>query len=140
MQKNHLILAILLMTSFMFSCDKEDDEIDEGLVGTWEVTKVEGQQFVNGNPGIKLEDENPTGYVKFESDGKGEQNYSFTLFGTTYPQTGQFRWTATASTINVKRFNDSDLVWERELNEPNKQIASFFFEDNNVKYTLTLEK
>lgn len=97
----------------MFSCDKDKDEIDEGLVGTWEVTKVEGQQFVNGNPGIKLEDENPTGYVKFESDGKGAQNYSFTLFGNKYPQISQFIWTANASTVNVKRLNDTDLVWER---------------------------
>lgn len=140
MQKINLILAILLTTILLISCAKDEDEIDEGLVGTWEVTKVEGQQFVSGNPGIKLEDDNPSGYVKFESDGKGEQNYTFTLFGTTYPQIAQFRWTANASTINVKRFNDSDLVWERELNEPNKQVASFFIEESNVKFTLTLEK
>jgi hypothetical protein len=131
-------LAILI-----HSCGKDNKENDPQLVGTWNVVKVEGQQYFNSSPGIYLADNNPTGYIKFEADGKGEQNYSFTLFGTNYPQNSSFRWYSSATTINIKRINDSDLVWNRVLSQENKQVASYDIPvdaSTTIRYTLTLDK
>ncbi len=134
-------ISILLLIVLSTSCGK--DKLDEALFGTWAVTRVEGQQFINGNPGIKLADNNPTGTVRFDDNGWGEQNYSYSLFGTVYPHTGKFRWTATADEILIKQVNEPDLVWRRNLNQPDKQIATYTIivsSTQTIDYTLTMEK
>ena len=127
----------------LFSCEKEAIAPHGKLTGTCNVTKLEGQQYVLGVQGIYLADNNPTGTIKFERNGNGKQDYSFVLFGTTYPQYANFKWTATTTTINVNRINDTDLVWERLLSEEHKQIAAYDIivdASSTIKYTLTLEK
>ena len=139
---NKAFYLILLLFCFLSSC-KDDEQLDSVLFGTWNVTKVHGQQYVNGNVGLQLTDNNPTGYIRFDEDGTGEQNYAFTLFGTVYPNVNEFSWEADAAEIRVDRFNASDLVWRRITNEVNKQEATYNIvvdATQNWDYTLTLEK
>jgi hypothetical protein len=142
MKALRIVFTLFLIVTFL-SCSKDDVDPDGNLQGRWNVEKVEGQQFTNGNPGIKLEDNNPTGYIVFESNGEGEQNYTFTLFGTAYPNINNFRYSATQTEIIIERFGQADLVWNRELNSANRQIASYDILVNAnsfIRYTLTLEK
>lgn len=135
--------VILFFLITFSSCSKDDADFDGNLTGKWNVTKVEGQQYVNGNAGIYLQDNSPTGYIEFKSNGKGEQNYSFTLFGTSYPQVANFTYTSTENSIIVKRFGEDDLVWNRLTNETNIQVASYEIPvdaSTTIEYTLTLEK
>lgn len=134
------ILTLVLIT-LLFSCSK--GEIDPELTGTWEVTKVEGQQFYNGAQGIYLVDNNPSGTIEFKKNGRGEQDYSFTLFGTVYEQKGSFTWSATELEVIIERNNDDDLIWSRLVSESKKQVATYDIvvdAQNTARYTLTLEK
>lgn len=141
--KNFRSLALFVaLLAMMISCAKDIDP-DGNLDGTWQVEKVEGQQYTNGNPGIYLTDNNPTGTIQFKKTGWGEQDYSFTLFGTAYPQNNSFKWSATESEIIIDVVNGDDMIWARELNQSDKQIASYDIVVNantTIKYTLTLEK
>lgn len=141
--KNYLgIVAFCFLSLTLLSCGKDVDP-DGNLEGTWQVEKVEGQQYTNGSPGIYVVDNNVTGTIQFKKSGLGEQDYSFTLFGTAYPQDGAFKYTATESEIVIDVVNGNDMIWERELNESNRQIASYDIvvdASTTVKYTLTLEK
>jgi len=122
------------------SCYKNLDKV---LFGTWNVTKVEGTKNLNGSSGPTIEDNNPTGTVKFENTGKGEQNYSFTFNGTVYPQTGSFTWEANDEEIIIFRTTASDMYWQRIVNTDNKQNVSYNIlvdANENWDYTLTLEK
>lgn len=142
MKASRFFLALFLIISFV-ACSKDDVDSDGNLQGRWNVEKVAGQQFTNGNPGIKLEDNNPIGYIEFRSNGEGEQNYTFTLFGTAYPNINNFRYSATQTEIIIERFGQADLVWNRELNTANRQVASYDILVNAnsfIRYTLTLEK
>lgn len=134
--------AVLLLSCCFPSC-KDEEQLDATLFGTWNVTKVHGQQYVNGNARFQLADPSPTGYIRFDEDGTGEQNYAFTLFGTVYPNVNEFSWEADDAEIRVDRFNASDLVWRRVTNEANKQKATYNIvvdATQNWDYTLTLEK
>lgn len=137
------ILLILLCLSCLLSACKDKEDLDSGLFGTWNVTRVAGQQYNNGSAGLSLADSSPSGYVRFDDDGTGEQNYYFTLFGTNYPNINEFRWEADASEIRIDRFNQPDLVWRRVTNEPDKQVATYnivISATENWDYTLTLER
>ena len=137
-------LPILLCLLVLFSCKKEDEKLDEVLFGTWNVTKVTGRYVNNGSPtNTTYTDSNPTGTITFRENGTGEQNYSYTFFGTSYPQTGSFIWEANESNIIIKQNNEDDLLWRREVNEPNKQEATYNIPgqgSTSIDYTLTLEK
>lgn len=141
--KNIKNLILLFIVSFLFfSCGKESDA-DNVLVGTFKVTKVEGQRYFNGNPDFYLVDNNPTGNIKFNKNGTGKQDYSFTVLGNKTVQNSNFSWTANASIININRYNEPDLIWERIINEKNKQVAAYDIivdAQTKIKYTLTLEK
>lgn len=142
MKASHIFIGLVLIST-MFACSKDNADATGNLEGRWNVEKVEGQQYTNGNPGIKLEDNNPTGYIEFESNGQGEQNYTFTLFGTAYPNNGNFVYSATEAEIIIERFNQEDLVWMREVNTAAQQVASYDIDLNTssfIRYTLTLEK
>jgi len=94
-------------------------------------------------PLLNLTDSNPTGWARFDDDGKGEQNYSFTLFGNTTSQTGTFRWEADDDFISIDRINDTDMQWARNENSTNRQVATFNIvvdATQNWDYTLTLTK
>lgn len=123
--KHAFVYLLLLLACCVTSCKKEKG-LDEVLFGTWNVSKVEGtQHFSNGTSGLTLTDNNPSGYVRFDDDGTGEQNYTFTLFGTVYPNTGEFYWEADATEIRIDRWNQPDMVWRRITDEANKQEASY---------------
>lgn len=131
-----LAAAVVTVTS----CNKN---LDKTLFGTWNVTKVEGTYNSNGASIFTATDDTPTGTVKFESNGKGRQNYSFTIAGTVYDQVGDFKWEANDEEIIIKRTDDTDMIWERILDTDNKQQASYRVIVNatqNWDYTLTLEK
>lgn len=139
--KNNCILFIAAF--FCLASCKDEGQLDATLFGTWNVTKVQGQQYVNGTPGFLLTDNSPSGYVRFDDDGTGEQNYSFTIFGTTYPNVSEFYWEADDAEIRIDRFNQSDLVWRRITNEANKQEATYNIivdATQNWDYTLTLQR
>lgn len=134
---------LLLPIFFCFLSCKDEGQLDATLFGTWNVTKVQGQQYVNGTPGFLLTDNSPTGYVRFDDDGTGEQNYSFTIFGTTYPNVSEFYWEADAAEIRIDRFSQPDLVWRRITNEANKQEATYNIVVDATQswdYTLTLQR
>ncbi len=136
-----LFLGLMLLTVFN-SCSK-DKQLDEQLVGLWSVSKVEGQQIVNGINGIYLVDNNPSGTIQFDDDGKGLQNYSFTLLGTSYPQYAAFQWSSTDDEIKIKRVNEPDMVWERLVTDYYRQVATYNIvvdANTSIQYTLTLDK
>lgn len=140
MKKIGLLMVFATIVSLQ-SCVKEN--LDKQLFGTWNVTKVEGALFVNGTQFFTAVDNNPTGTVKFNNDGSGEQNYSYTLAATVYPQTGSFTWEANDDQIIIDRVNDPDMVWERISSSDSKQVAKYNFvvdATQNWDYTLTLEK
>lgn len=138
--RNKILFACIPL--LFLSCEGKK-QLDAALFGTWNVTKVQGQQYVNGTAGLLLTDSSPSGYVRFDKDGTGEQNYSFTLFGTVYPNVNEFRWEADVAEIRIDRFNQPDLVWQRITNEANKQEATYNIivdAAQNWDYTLTLEQ
>jgi hypothetical protein len=135
-----LLIFILGILTFN-GCTKDD--LDEGLFATWQVTKVEGLYYFNNVPTIPVADTDPSGTVKFESDGTGYQNYTFQLVGNTYQQIGAFVWEADDNEIRIDRVDEPDMVWTRNTNLTNKQVATYIIVvDANSKweYTLTLEK
>lgn len=141
MRAIHFLIIVVIIT--LAACSKDNADTTGNLEGRWNVEKVEGQQFTNGNPGIQLEDNNPTGYIEFQSNGQGEQNYTYTLFGTTYPNTGNFLYSATETAITIERFGQADLIWNREVNTATQQVASYDIPVSAnvfVRYTLTLGK
>ncbi len=136
------LLLFSIMLVLLSACGKDADSTGN-LIGEFKVTKVEGQRYYNGNADFYLADNNPTGYIRFNSNGTGKQDYSFTIFGNTSNQNSSFTWDADENTINVNRVNEPDLVWERILNETNKQVAAYDIvidAQTTVKYTLTMEK
>jgi len=143
MHKRSLFILPLLPCLFIVACGKESSSLDVVLFGTWNVTKVQGQQYNDGSPGLLLTDNNPSGYVRFDDDGTGEQNYTYTLFGVAYPNTGEFVWESNEAEIIIKRFAQPDLVWRRITNEANRQEAVYRTVVNSTQYwdyTLTLQR
>jgi hypothetical protein len=137
------LLTTLLFTTLLLGCKKDPALLDDSLFGRWEVTKVSGQIIDNGTPGLVVNDNSPTGFVRFDDNGKGEQNYSFVLLGTTYPNTGNFSWTANPAEIRIQQFRKPDLIWRRKLAEPNKQEATYAIvisPTQTIDYTLTLTR
>lgn len=135
------LFGIALVTFGINGCTKEN--LDSRLFATWQVTKVEGLYYYNNVPTIPVSDNNPSGTVKFESDGTGYQSYTFQLVGNTYQQVGAFVWEADDNEIRVDRQDEPDMVWTRVTNLTNKQVATYtIVVDANSKwdYTLTLEK
>lgn len=137
---------VLVMVAFaaavvsVASCNKN---LDKTLFGTWNVVKVEGAYNSNGSTILTGQDDMPTGTVRFDSNGKGRQNYSFTISGTVYEQVGDFKWEANDEEIIIKREGDSDMIWDRIQDTENRQQASYRVIVNateNWDYTLTLEK
>ncbi|MCB0755178.1 MAG: lipocalin family protein [Flavobacteriales bacterium] len=141
MKKLVFVALVAAVSSVVLSGCKEG--IDKVLVGTWNVTEVQGVFNSGGNSAPPIIDSNPTGTITFRSNGTGEQNYSYTLGGTQYPQTGSFSWSASNSLIIIERVNDPDMEWTRVIDQENKQVATFNFLINanqSWDYTLTLEK
>ncbi len=134
-----IFASIIIMTS----CSNEEISPNEKLVGTWEVTKVEGRQKTNGENGIVLTDNNPTGTINFTDEGKGKQDYSYSLFGNTYPNVNNFFWASNENEIIVDLWGDDDMIWKRIVNDENMQVATYGIVVNElitVEYTLTLER
>lgn len=139
--KRILIYTIIVLGIGSFaSCNKNLDSV---LFGTWNVTKVEGTLNVGGVSVFTAEDASPVGTVKFESNGRGRQNYSFTFAGTVNEQVGDFSWEANDAEIIIDRADEPDMIWTRIVDTENKQIASYNIvvdANQNWDYTLTLEK
>lgn len=133
-------MFLISMALSFNSCNKNLDKV---LFGTWSVTHVEGVLHSNGVPFFTVEDTDPTGYVKFEKSGTGEQNYSFTLSGTVYTQQDNFTWEADEDEIVIVRSGESDLIWDRITDTETKQVATYRIivdATSYWNYTLTLEK
>lgn len=142
---NSLKLATITLTSMflLVACTQDKTPFEDDLIGTWTVTKVKGQQFLNGVPGIDATDDSPSGFVRFDRDGRGEQNYTFNLLGFEFPNTGNFIWLSNAIEIRIKQSGNPDLIWKREVNQPNLQVATYTIvvsPEITIDYTLTLEK
>lgn len=136
-----ILLPLFAIALFITSCKKEN--LDSGLFGTWNVTQVSGIYYLNGSVVASPVDNNPTGTIKFNSNGTGKQDYSFSLYGSTYPQTSNFVWEADDSKITIDRTDEPDMEWTRVTNESNKQVATYRYVVNASQswdYTLTLEK
>jgi len=138
--KKAFVIGIIGSFVLMFnSCSKNLDKV---LFGTWNVTKVEGTLNMNGVSVFTGEDLNATGTVEFKSNGRGEQDYTFTFGGTSYPQTGTFSWSANKDEIIIERTSDSDMIWTRIISTENRQVASYKIivdANQNWDYTITLE-
>jgi hypothetical protein len=137
------LTGLILIMAVITSCKKTTISTDENLLGQWTVVKVQGQQFTNGVPGIVLTDTVPTGYIRFDDNGWGEQNYSFRLFGVTYPFNDTFKWSSNTDEIRIDLFSNPDMIWTRKINEPGTQEATYTIvisATQTIEYTLTLEK
>ena len=142
MSKLKSLLILIVAVATTTSCVETIDP-NENLLGTWSVTKVEGRQITNGVYGIVLTDDSPEGFISFDDNGWGEQDYSFTLFGTDYPFNSRFVYTTNDTEIQIKLIGEDDMIWNRILNESNLQQASYDIYINEmltVEYTLTLEQ
>jgi hypothetical protein len=81
--------------------------------------------------------------VRFDSDGTGEQNYSFTFANINYSQNEEFSWEANEDEIIINRVSEADIIWTRTVDSENKQVASYTVVIDATQdwdYTLTLEK
>jgi len=139
MRKLQVIVVLFAFSTMITGCRKG---IDKVLIGTWNVTRVEGVLNSGGTSSAPVTDENPTGTITFKGNGTGEQNYSFEFFGT-LQQTGSFKWSATEDLIIIERTTESDMEWTRIIDTENRQVATYNILRNaeqNVDYTLTLEK
>jgi len=137
------LFLIVTVAAGLAGCSKSEVNPNEYIIGQWDVTKVEGRQVANGVPGIVLTDENPTGFIRFDVDGKGEQQYSFTLFGNVYPQSAQFRWNSTEQEVMIDLIGSDDMIWSRSVNEMDRQVAAYdivISAELTIEYELTLEK
>jgi len=138
--KNALVIGLIgSMTLVLNSCQKNLDKV---LFGTWEVTKVEGTLNVSGIPVFTGEDPNASGTVEFKSNGRGEQDYSYTFSGITYPQTGTFSWEANDDEIIIDRTSEPDMIWKRLTNTDTKQEATYRIivdATQSWDYTITME-
>ena len=137
------LLIVMLIATVGYTFSGCNDGIDKVLIGTWNVTEVEGVFNTGGGSLPPITDEDPVGTITFRSNGTGEQNYSYALGGTQYPQTGSFTWSATDDLIIIERTNDPDMEWTRLVDQDNKQVATYNFLINanqSWDYTLTLEK
>lgn len=131
----------LVITLLFVACGKENS--DKALYGKWDVIQVRGQQYINGAAFLNLADDKPNGWVEFKGNGRGEQNYSFTLGASTYPNTGTFLWEADESFIYINKGTVNELIWRREINQENMQKATYNIVVNanqNWDYTLTLTR
>jgi hypothetical protein len=138
-----LLFVVLIAAVYSIALSGCKEGIDKVLVGTWNVTEVQGVFNSGSNSALPIIDGNPTGTITFRSNGTGEQNYSYTLGGTQYPQTGSFSWSATNDLIIIERVNDPDMEWTRVIDQDNKQVATYNYLINanqSWDYTLTLEK
>ena len=139
--KKILIGSMVMSVALFFASCNEG--IDKALIGTWNVERVEGVFNTGGGSLPPVADENPTGTITFRSNGSGEQNYSFTLAGTQYPQTGSFSWSATEDLIIIERVTEPDMEWRRLEDTDNKQVATYnvlINANQSWDYTLTLQK
>ena len=135
-------LAPLLLALVFISTGCREG-IDKVLVGTWNVTKVEGVFNSGGTSSPAVADNNPTGTITFKNTGRGEQNYTFRLNNVDYPQTGSFSWSATDDKIIIERVTEADMEWTRITDQDNKQVATYNLLVNanqSWDYTLTLQK
>lgn len=133
-------LSILSITLFFAGCR---EGIDKVLVGTWNVERVEGVFNTGGGSLPPVADESPTGTITFRNNGTGEQNYTFTIAGTQYPQTGSFSWSATDEFIIIERLTEPNMEWTRLEDTDNKQVATYnvlLNANQSWDYTLTLRK
>lgn len=140
---NKTLFILISLTAILFGGCGNDENLDDSLFATWQVTKVEGLYYYNNFPLTTATDSDPTGTVEFKEDGTGYQNYSFQLGGNTYPNIGAFSWESNDGQIIIDRLNEPDMVWERVTKLTNKQVAKYtIVVDANQKwdYTLTLEK
>jgi hypothetical protein len=139
--KRIIFISILVIVALVFnSCKKSLDSV---LFGTWTVTKVEGTRNLNGVSIFSAEDNNPIGIVRFDSDGTGEQNYSFTFANINYSQNEEFSWEANEDEIIINRVSEADIIWNRTVDSENKQVASYTVVIDATQdwdYTLTMEK
>lgn len=139
--KNTFLILVSALVLTLPACNK--DKLDEVLFGTWNVTAVEGQYYLNGNAGATVQGQNVTGTVKFNSNGTGEQNYSFSAFGSNQSHTGAFTWESSDDEIIILQSGEPDLIWTRVTNQSNLQVATYNVvvdANENWDYTLTLEK
>lgn len=139
--KKVLLSFFAITVGFSFSGCR--DGIDKVLIGTWNVTRVEGVFNSGGSSLPPIVDESPTGTITFRSNGTGEQNYSYSIGNTTENQTGSFSWSATDDLILIERVSDPDMEWNRVTDQENLQVATYNFLINanqSWDYTLTLEK
>lgn len=135
------IICLTFAAMILGGCAK--DNLDEKLFATWQVTKVEGLYYWNNTPTFPVSDNSPSGTVRFDEDGTGYQNYSYQIAGNTSQQIGAFKWEADDNEIRIDRVDEPDMVWVRQTNLTNKQVAKYtYIVDSNTKwdYTLTLEK
>lgn len=135
------VFIILLVAG----CKKKDSETptpDTGIVGTWTVTKVNGEVSVAGLNQSDT-DNSPKGTVAFLSNDTGATAYSFTLFSVPYGDTGTFKWTKDDSSITVTRQDGTVETWKILSSSGNRMEAEFtrtFSNNIQAKLQVTLTK
>ena len=82
--------ALLLIGTTLSSCSTS-------IVGSWAIQKYETTS--SNQQGASLND---IGFMVFNSDGTGEKNISYTLFGAQINDTSPFSWTATDKYVTIE--------------------------------------
>ena len=82
--------ALLLIGATLSSCSTN-------IVGSWAIQKYETTS--SDQQGASLND---IGFMVFNSDGTGEKNISYTLFGDQINDTSPFSWTATDKYVTIE--------------------------------------
>jgi outer membrane lipoprotein-sorting protein len=82
--------TLLLIGATLSSCSSR-------LVGSWAIQKYETTS--SDQQGASLND---IGFMVFNSDGTGEKNISYTLFGVQTNDALPFRWTATDKYVTIE--------------------------------------
>ena len=144
--KATVLLVLFLGLTGLFSstgCFKEAENIDDVLLGKWDVVKVNGQYYLLGIRIFDITDNNPSGTIEFRENGTGTQDYTFYINNQSYDNKGLFNWQADDTIIYINRGTTEELQWKRIINQSNTQEATYRIEGNNndyTDYTLTMSK
>lgn len=125
-----------LVTMLFLFCAKEDNVPDpqiDSLVGTWTVSEGTIE-----SPSLGTFEAITNGTITFRNGGTGQENYSYTIAGIMVREDDGFTWTSSTNTVVFDAGTDDETVWDRIINESNRQQGKYTILQDGEMRTITL--
>ena len=113
--KTYFFAFCILSLSSFISCDKDDADPLEHLIGTWSLSEVN----VDGQAGTG------TGSITFNEDLTGTLALTYTGGGIQITRGGSFTYSATNDDISFSGSGVDPFTWERTENKSDEQEFEF---------------